>query len=90
MKRCKEPPPIDWLWAAVLERKTVLGYDLKTLAMVAGVSYETMRRYIRRSPWTWTQEARDAVCEELGITPMVSIQPSLANGLKMRTGGVKR
>ena len=40
----RKPPEIDWLWAAVLERKMVYGHDLKTLAGIAGVSYDTMRR----------------------------------------------
>lgn len=90
MKRCKDPPPIDWLWAAVLERKTVLGYDLKTLAKVAGVTYDTMRKYIRKSPWTWTASARNAVCAELGVTATVSVQPTPVGGQKMRTDGVKK
>lgn len=68
------PPPVDWLWAAVLERKTVLGYDLKMMARVAGVTYETMRRYIRQSPWTWEESARSAVLKEFGLKAEVNIQ----------------
>lgn len=70
----KEPPPIDWLWAAILERKAVMGYDLKRMAAVAGVSYETMRRYIRVSPWKWEDGARARVCERFGIRPNVAVQ----------------
>lgn len=63
----KGTPPIDWLWAAVLERKMVYNYDLKELAQIAGVSYETMRRYIRQSPWDWGTDTRKRLCRGLGI-----------------------
>lgn len=86
----KDAPPIDWLWAAVLERKTVLGYDLKRLSEVAGVTYDTMRRYIRQSPWTWTPEARARVCAEFGIKPQVSVAMAEAPGVQLpRNGGVR-
>ena len=60
-------PPIDWLWAAMLERKMVYHYDLKDMAKITGVSYETMRRYIRVSPWEWGKKAREQMCRGLGI-----------------------
>lgn len=61
------PPKIDWLWAAVLERKMVFGYDLKDMANIAGVSYEKMRRFINMSPWTWPDNVRETVLQEFGI-----------------------
>ena len=61
------PPPIDWLWAAVLERKMVFGYDLKRMAKVGGVSYDIMRRYINKSPWEWPPSVREKICKEFGI-----------------------
>lgn len=70
----RNAPPIDWLWAAVLERKMVLGYDLKQLAGIAGVDYATMRRYITISPWEWGAEARTKVCKELGLKPIQTVQ----------------
>lgn len=86
----RNAPPIDWLFAAVLERKTVLGYDLKRLSEVAGVTYDTMRRYIRQSPWTWTPEARARVCAEFGIKPQVSVAMAEAPGVQLpRKGGVR-
>lgn len=66
----KTAPPIDWLWAAVLERKMVLGYDLKTMADVAHIHYELMRRYINKSPWEWPDQVRDDICKEFGIKPV--------------------
>ena len=60
-------PPIDWLRAAVLERQAVLGYDLKRLAVVGGVSYDYFRKLIRMSPWEWPTPVRERVCRELGI-----------------------
>ena len=73
----EEIPPIDWLWAAVLERQAVYGYDLKTMASTAGVSYEMMRRYIRRSPWTWPYDARINICEAFNIQTEVIIGDKL-------------
>ena len=63
----KQAPPIDWLWAAVLERKMVMGYDLKQLAKVGGVSYEMMRRYSHSSPWEWPRQMRENICDALGL-----------------------
>ena len=72
----REAPPIDWLWAAILERKMVLKYDLKQMAEIAGVSYDTMRRYIGQSPWTWTVDARTRICVEFGLKPIQTVQPA--------------
>ena len=69
----KTAPPIDWLWAAVLERQIVLGYDLKRMANVAGISYDIMRRYIRKSPWLWPEKVRDDICREFGIETIRSV-----------------
>lgn len=70
----KEAPPIDWLWAAVLERMKVLHYDLSDLAAFGGVHYETMRDHIRRSPWTWAESEREGVCKALGIKPIRTVE----------------
>ena len=71
--RKSSPPPIDWLWAAVLERKARFGYDLKDMAAIANVKYETMRKYIRMSPWKWDDGAREAVVKEFGIKIVRSV-----------------
>jgi len=60
-------PPIDWLWAAVLERQRVCGTSLEDMATIAGVSYAAMRRMINKSPWSWRKSARENVCEYYGI-----------------------
>lgn len=59
--------PVDWLWAAVLEQKAVKRMGLKELAKIADVSYETMRQYIRKSPWEWPRSAREKVCKAFGL-----------------------
>ena len=69
-----EPPPIDWLMAAVLERKTVLGYDLRNMADIAGVTYDTMRKYIRVSPLEWQKDAMDRVLKAFGINAKVTVE----------------
>lgn len=72
----KDAPPIDWLWAAILERKMVLGIDLKQMSQIAGVSYETMRHMIKKSPWEWSADARTRVCVEFGLKPIQTVQPA--------------
>lgn len=62
-----QAPPIDWLWACVLERQRVYGMSLQELADIAGVQYGNMRQMINRSPWAWRREARDKVCQYFGI-----------------------
>lgn len=70
----RKAPPIDWLWAAILERKMRYHIDLKHLAKTAGVAYDTMRRYITISPWDWEEEARNRVCKELGLIPVKTVR----------------
>ena len=72
-ERCAAPK-IDWMWAAVLERKMVLGYDLQALADIAGVTYETMRHLIRQSPWEWKRDTRERLLKALGIRADVSLK----------------
>lgn len=71
----QKTPPIDWLWAAVLERKAVYGLDLNQMAELGGTSYSLMRRYIRRSPWTWPESVRESLCRELGLKVNVVFSP---------------
>lgn len=68
------PPPIDWLWAAMLERRAALGITLSELAKAVDVSYGTMRNYAMKSPWDWPRPMRERTCEALGIK--VTVHPS--------------
>lgn len=72
----KNAPPIDWLHAAILERKITYGYDLKKMAVVASVSYEYMRRLITLPPNRWPYGALTKVCEEFGIKMIPSVDGS--------------
>lgn len=67
-------PPIDWLRAAVLERQAVLGFDLKKLAVVGGISYEYMRKLIRISPWDWPTPVREKICKALGVKAVRGVE----------------
>ena len=70
-KYAPKPPPIDWLWAAVLERKARNRISLKDLAAIGGVSYGTMRQYARESPWDWPRELRENVVKGLGLSLVI-------------------
>ena len=65
-------PPVDWLWAAVLERQRTYGMTLEEMANIAGVTYASMRQIICESPWNWKREVRERVCEYFGINIRVS------------------
>ena len=77
----KVPPPVDWLWALVLERKATMKLSVKDMAEVAGVSYTTMRNYAGKSPWDWPRPMRERMCKELGIK--VTMTPTV-DGLEVR------
>lgn len=77
-------PPIDWLWACVLERQKVYGYDLRDMAMIAGVEYGNMRCMWRRSPWAWKREPRERVCRHFGIN--LNFVPVANDGIEVRIG----
>ena len=70
-------PPINWLWAAILERKTVRGYDLKHMAQIAGVGYEYMRKLIVKPPHDWPYGALQNICKEFGIKMVPSVNGSV-------------
>ena len=67
LHRRQEYPPIDWLWAAILERKVTYGYDLKRMAEVANVSYGYMRRLINSPTRRWPYGALLHICDALNI-----------------------
>ena len=77
-------PPIDWLWASILERQRVYGMDLHQMANIAGVEYGTMRKMINRSPWDWKKAPRDRICQYFGIK--ISVAPDTDNKLEVRVG----
>lgn len=61
-------PPIDWLWAAILERMKVKKVSLEALSVAAGISYGSMRMYAMHSPWEWPRAVRESACKRLGIS----------------------
>lgn len=73
-KYAPKAPPIDWLRAAMLERQDVMGYNLKQLAEVGGISYSYMRTLSRKSPWDWPKPVLEKVCRELGLKPIYGVE----------------
>jgi hypothetical protein len=55
----------------------------KDLADMAGVSYETMRRYITTSPWNWPRNIRENLCKRLGVN--ITVTPSGVKIEEIRT-----
>lgn len=82
-KYCPKPPPIDWLRAAILERQAVMGYDLKRLAGVGGISYDYMRKLITVSPWEWPSDVREKICKEFGVKPVRGVEGMPLQGVPL-------
>lgn len=74
-------PPIDWLWAAILERQKMYGLSVIQLAEIGGVTYNLMREYINKSPWDWNREVRERVCDALGLK--ISVEPRTTDGIEV-------
>ena len=61
-------PPIDWLMAAILERKKVMKLDWSDLADASKISVDSMKRLAStRPPEEWPADIRKSVCRKLGI-----------------------
>ena len=74
-------PPVDWLWACVLERQRTYGLTLEEMAGIAGVGYASMRQIMCESPWNWKREVRERVCEYFGIN--ISVVPGLGGNIEV-------
>lgn len=72
MPKCKyipkKDPPIDWLMAAILERKDMKNLTFAELAIMTGLSESTVKAlFAKREPLKWTYDARQRVCKALEI-----------------------
>lgn len=67
-------PPVDVLRAYMLERQAVMGYTLKQLAEIGGISYSYMRKLAGTSPWDWPKPVREKVCKALGLKPIYGVE----------------
>ena len=72
----KKEPPIDWLLAAILERKVVHGYDWKKMSEIGGCSYEYMRHLARTPTRDWPYNVLMNICKEFNISLKVSVDGS--------------
>ena len=70
LRDVKKPdyPPINWLLAAILERKKVMGLEWDDIAKKANMSSPTLRKMLSTTdPLEWDFHARKSICEMLGI-----------------------
>jgi len=77
------PPPIDWVWACILERKATYGYDIKKMAAIGQVSYAYMRRIVNKPTSCWPTEVLNNVCREFGIKIVPVVNGESPEGVKM-------
>ena len=67
-------PPINWLTAAILERKQTMKLTWEDLANVAHISPDRMRQLIsKKPPEQWPADIRNAVCRCLQINVKLTI-----------------
>lgn len=83
-RRLPQDEPIDWLWAAYLERMKSCGITLQDISKVAGVEYSTMRKYNMYSPWGWPRSVRERVCDALAIK--IAYTPKQDNTIEVNVG----
>ena len=72
MKKAKiEPkyPEINWLRAAIIDRKNSLDYTWDELGEAVGTSGDALKHLIHSQPdpWEWKRTTREKVCHVLGI-----------------------
>lgn len=61
-------PPIDWLKAAILERKAVMKLGWEDIAESAGVTCQVIRHLAaKKHTEDWPANIRKKVCSQLGI-----------------------
>lgn len=67
-------PPLDWLKAAILERKRVSKMGWDELAEGAGITPECLRKLVSTKPTSaWNEYVRRAVCRKLGLSAKLVI-----------------
>ena len=79
----RKAPPIDWIHAAILERRIAYGYDLHKMAAIAGVSYEYIRKFYNKRTSDWPQDALRNVCDAFGIKVIPVVDGSSPEGVRM-------
>lgn len=68
-------PPVDWLMAAILERKKVMKLEWKDIADEVGMSPEALRKMVMtKAPAEWTKETRDKILKVLGLRAKLVIE----------------
>ena len=79
-------PPIDWLKAAILERKQVMGLTMADLAEAAHMSPDSFRHLLTdksRTVLDWKPETRRAVCRRLEINITTTLSAIDGGELKL-------
>ena len=62
-------PEINWLRAAIIDRKSTLNFTWDELGEAVGMSGDALKHLMRNrpDPWEWKRSLRDKVCRVLGI-----------------------
>jgi len=77
-----EPEDIDWLKAAVLERKLAKKLDWPDVAAKAKIPPDKLRKTVtNKHSDDWDRDLRTALCRALGISTKMVIQ---AKGVELR------
>lgn len=62
-------PEINWLRAAIIDRKNSLNYTWDDLGDAVGMSGDNLKHLMHNNPdpWEWKRTLRERVCRVLGI-----------------------
>lgn len=72
-------PPIDWMMAAILERKRVMKLEWSDIAVNCGMSSDSLRQLAsKKPPEEWPKEIRNHVLKTLGLSAKMVIEEEKA------------
>ena len=78
------PPRIDWVKAAILERKMAKKLEWADIAVKAKVSPDVLRKMVSgRHTDDWNPEVRRAVCRALGISVKTVLSASSDSDMEL-------
>lgn len=62
-------PEINWLRAAILDRKASLHFTWDELGEAVGTTGDNLKHLMRNkpNPWDWSDKTRSTICRVLGI-----------------------
>lgn len=82
-------PPVDWLKAAILERRVSMSVPNEVLCKAAMISEPYLRKLLtQKHTRDWPYDIKECICKELGIT--IRTQPDIESNVIMDVFSIKQ